>query len=154
MNAGDVSEPAALTNGLVALTPSGDLANQVGQVITALSGGDPRRPVLLVNWQSAARIAGLPGLRDLQEFGLKFVITPAAGNRLIGIDALGVSYVDDGGDEQIGTPDLAMDSAPTTPSTSATVMISAWQRNLKVIKAERWCNWARRDDAVAYLTLA
>ena len=145
-------KPASLTNGLVAITPSGDFQNQVGQVLNAISGGEPTRPVLVVSLQTAVRLTGL--LRDLQEIGVRVVVTPAAGNRIIGIDADGVVYRDNGGDVRVGQPDVQMDDAPTSPSTSATVLVSAFQRGLKVIRGERWVNWAKRSDAVAYLTLA
>jgi len=144
-------KPASLTNGLVAITPAGDFQNQVGQVLAALSGGEPARPVLVVSLQTALR---LTGLRDLREIGVRVIVTSAAGNRIIGIDADGVVYSDDGGDVRVGQPDLQMDDTPTSPSTAATVMVNAWSRNLSVVRGERWVNWAKRADAVAYLTLA
>lgn len=94
-NAGTASiKPASLTNGLVALTPAGDYQNQVGQVLGGLSGGAPTKPVLIASLQSALR---LTALRDLQAIGVKVIVTPAAGG-LIGVDADGVAWVDDGGD--------------------------------------------------------
>ena len=54
----------------------------------------------------------------------------------------------------LGEPDIQMNDAPDSTSTSSTVMVSSFQRNLKVIRVERWVNWAKRSDAVAYLTLA
>ena len=107
--------------------------------------------MLAVSLQTALR---LTGLRDLSAIGINVVVTPAAGNRLIAIDAEGIAYVDDGGDLRIGQPDVEMSDTPTATSTAATVTISTFQRNLKVIRSERWVNWAKRADAVAYLTLA
>ena len=81
-------------------------------------------------------------------------MTPAAGNRLIAIDADGIVWVDDGGDLKVGQPDVEMSDTPTATSTAATVMTSSFQRNMKVVRSERFVNWAKRADAVAYLTLA
>ncbi len=36
---------------------------------------------------------------------------------------------------------------------AATVLTSAWQSNLKVIRVERAVNWAKRSDAVSYLEI-
>ncbi len=151
-NAGIVDiKPASLTNGLVAVVPAGDFDNQLGQVLAGISGGAPTRPTLILSLQSALR---LTALRDLAAMGVKVIVTPAAGNRLIAIDADGVAVSDDGGELRIGEPSLVMDDAPPTPDVAATVHVSAFQRNLKVIRCERWTNWSRRGDAVAYLTLA
>lgn len=151
-NAGTANvKPASLTNGLVAITPAGDFQNNAGQALAGISGGAPTRPVLIVSLQTALR---LTALRDLEAIGVRVLVSPAAGNRLIAVDADGIAYVDDGGAMQIGQPDIQMDDSPTTPSVAATVMVSTWQRNIKVIRGERWTNWAKRADAVAYLTLA
>jgi len=144
-------KPAALTNGLTAITPAGDFQNQVGQALAGVSGGAPTRPVLIASLQTALR---LTALRDLEAIGVRVVVTAAAGARLIAVDADGVVYVDDGGTMSIGQPDIQMNDSPTTPSVAATVMVSSWQRNLRVIRGERWINWAKRADAVSYLTLA
>jgi hypothetical protein len=82
------------------------------------------------------------------------IVSPAAANNLIAIDADAVVYVDDGGALRIGQPDVQMDSTPTSPSTAATVMVSSWQRNQQVVRCERWTNWSKRSGAVALLTLA
>jgi hypothetical protein len=139
-------KPASLTNGLTGITPAGDFANNVGQVLNAISGGAPTRPVLVASLQSALRLAAIPNIADY----VKVLVSPAASNNLIAIDADGIAYVDNGGDLQIGRPDIQMNDAPDSPSTAATVMVSAWQRNLTVVKLERFVNWAKRSDAVAY----
>jgi hypothetical protein len=150
-NAGTTDvKPASLTNGLVAVVAALDLQNQVGQVLNAISSGAPARPVLIVSLQTALRLSALPGLTDY----VKVLVTPAAGGRLIAVDTDAIAYADDGGVLKIGEPTIQMDSAPTSPAVAATVMRSAWQENLKVVRAERWVNWTKRTDAVAYLTLA
>ena len=50
---------------------------------------------------------------------------------------------------------LQMDTAPDSPATASTVMISLWQQNQIGLRAERWVNWAkRRSTAVAYISNA
>jgi len=143
------ARPAGLLNGLTPLTPSGDLANQVGQVLGAISGGAPERPVLVVDLQTALRLTALPGLRDY----VKVIVSPAAAGRLIAIDAAGVAFSDDGGRIEIGQPALEMSDTPANPTTSSTVLVATWQRNLAVIRVERFVSWTARN-AVAFLTLA
>ena len=47
-----------------------------------------------------------------------------------------------------------MQDTPTATATAAVVMISTFQRDMKAVRSERWTSWAKRADAVAYLTLA
>jgi HK97 family phage major capsid protein/HK97 family phage prohead protease len=48
---------------------------------------------------------------------------------------------------------LQMDTAPDSPPSSSTVMISMWQQNMMAIKAERYINWAkRRPECVGYIS--
>jgi Phage capsid family len=144
--------PAGLLNGVSTITPAGDFANNVGQVLNALSGGDPSRPALVVSFQTAVRMQAM--LRDLREIGVKVVISSAAGNKIIGIDADGLLVSEGGIDIRRGTPDLQMNDTPDSPPTASTVLISTWQRNLVALKVERWVNWTARAGAVATLTLA
>jgi hypothetical protein len=143
-------KPAALTFGLTPITPTGDFSNNVAQVLAAISGGMPSRPVLITGLQSALR---LTAPQNLGALGVRLVVTPAAGARLIAVDANGVAFVDDGGDVRIGEPSLQMSSSPDSPTTGASVLTSAWQSNLKIIRAERWTNWTARPGAVAYLNV-
>jgi hypothetical protein len=150
-NAGTANvKPPSLTNGLTTIPPLLDFQNQIGQALNAISGGAPTRPTLVVSLQTALRLSALPTIANY----VKVIVSPAAANKVIAIDADGIAFTDDGGKLDIGTPDLQMDDAPTSPSTASTVMLSTWQRNLAAIRLERWISWAKRADAVAYLTLA
>jgi hypothetical protein len=144
--------PASLTAGLTPITPAGDFSNNVAQVLGALSGGDPSRPVLVVSFGTAIRLQAM--LRDLRELGVKVIISSAAGNCVIGVDADGVLVTSGGVDIQRGTPTVQMDGAPDSPPTAATVLTSTWQRGLVALKVEHWINWTARAGAVATLTLA
>ena len=59
-----------------------------------------------------------------------------------------------GVDIRRGMPDVQLDTAPDSPPTASTVLVSTWQRGLVALKVECWINWAVRSGAVATLTLA
>ena len=143
--------PASLTAGLTPIAPVGDLQDNVGQVLDAISGGDPTRPVLIMTLGNALR---LRNLKDLAALGVRLVISSAAGSSIIAIDADGLLVTEFGIEIQRGTPDVEMDSEPDSPLTAATVLTSTWQANLSVLRVERWVNWTVRPGAVATLTLA
>jgi len=48
---------------------------------------------------------------------------------------------------------VQMDGAPDNPALATTIMVSAFQHNLALIRAERFCNWLkRRAEAVQYIS--
>lgn len=50
---------------------------------------------------------------------------------------------------------LQMDSAPDSPPTASTTMVSMWQHNMIAIKAERFINWQKaRSTACAFIQYA
>jgi HK97 family phage major capsid protein len=50
---------------------------------------------------------------------------------------------------------LQMESAPDSPPTASTTLVSLWQHNMMAIKAERYINWQkRRSTSVAYISSA
>jgi hypothetical protein len=148
-------KPASLTNGLTGIVAAGDLAANVAQAIAGISGGAAARPVVVV---SAATAARLTGLRDLTEAGIRVLVSPAAANRVIAIDADGILYTDDGVELRQGQPDLIMDDAPGAivqgAAGAAPVHTSLWQSNRIALKALRHIAWLKRADAVAFVTLA
>jgi HK97 family phage major capsid protein/HK97 family phage prohead protease len=47
---------------------------------------------------------------------------------------------------------VQMDTAPDSPPTASTALISLWQMNFTALRAERWINWKkRRSTAVAFI---
>ena len=45
-----------------------------------------------------------------------------------------------------------MDSAPDSPPTASTNMVSLWQMNMNGLRCERWINWKkRRSTVVAFI---
>ena len=50
---------------------------------------------------------------------------------------------------------VQMDTAPDSPPTASTTLVSLWQMNFTGIRAERWINWLkRRSTAVGYISNA
>ena len=48
---------------------------------------------------------------------------------------------------------VQMDSAPDNPALATTILISAFQHNLALIRAERYCNWLkRRAEAAQFIS--
>jgi hypothetical protein len=152
-NAGTANvKPASVTNNIAPIVGSGSLDNQIGQALNALSGGSPTRPTLVVSLQTALR---LTTLRDLEAVGVRVIVTPSAGNRLIGLDPDGIAYVGGDAELKIGEPDIEMvDNPAAYPGTSSTVLVSSWQRNQKVVRAERATNWKARPGAVSLINLS
>jgi hypothetical protein len=143
--------PASLTNGVSPTTAGSDLQSSVGAAIAAVSGGAASRPVVIVSAQTAVR---LTGLRDLSEAGIKVLVSPAAANRIIVVDADGVLYVDDGVELQRSIhASMVMDDSPPATDVSSTVHVSMFSRSLTAIKATRFVNWLKRPDAVAFVNL-
>jgi hypothetical protein len=144
-------KPASLTNGVTPVVAEGEFQNQVGRVLAGISGGAPSKPTLILSLQSALR---LTALRDLESLGIRVIVSPAAEDRLIAIDADRAGAGDEGAEVRTGTPDIEMVDSTTNPPTASTVLVSTWQRNLQVVRVEHWVNWIKAADAVAYLTLA
>ena len=50
---------------------------------------------------------------------------------------------------------VQLDTAPDSPPTASTALISLWQMNMTGLRAERWINWLkRRSTAVGYISNA
>lgn len=79
----------------------------------------------------------------------------ANGDNIIFLKPSEIFFADDGN----VTVDISreasvqMDGAPDNPATATTVLVSAFQHNLALIRAERYCNWLkRRAEAVQYIS--
>jgi hypothetical protein len=160
--------PASLTHGATQVTPSGDLETDVALVLAALSDGNPESPYLTMSPRSALYLAtrrsanGERLFPDLTFLGGSIlgvpvlIATAGAGDRIIGIDAAGVAVCDLGLElDAAENVAVQLDTAPTNASGAPvpTTLVSLWQSNSIGIKAVRFLNWTRRDDAVAYLEL-
>jgi len=83
--------------------------------------------------------------------------SPADGTPIIFAIAPEIFLADDG-QVVIDASDQAsvqMDTAPDSPPTASTALVSLWQMNFVGLRAERWINWAkRRSTAVGYISNA
>jgi HK97 family phage major capsid protein len=81
--------------------------------------------------------------------------SPADGALIAFINASDILLADDGAvDVDISTEaSIQTDSAPDSPTTASTTLVSLWQNNLVGIRCERYINWAKaRTDSVIYIT--
>jgi HK97 family phage major capsid protein/HK97 family phage prohead protease len=80
--------------------------------------------------------------------------SPTDGYPIIAINAPEILLADDGGVsiDMSREASLQMDSAPDSPATASTVMVSLWQTNQIGLKAERFVTWAKgRSQAVQFI---
>lgn len=80
--------------------------------------------------------------------------SPADGSNLIFAKAPEIMLADDGQTviDASNQASVQMDTAPDSPPTASTNMVSLWQMNMTGIRAERWVNWKkRRSTAVSYI---
>ena len=97
------------------------------------------------------------GLEGGSYRGLTFITSNTAGANVIAVQPALVLYADDGGVtiDASREASLQMDSAPDSPATATTVLVSLWQTNTVGLRAERYVSWKRAaTNAVKYLTAA
>jgi len=175
--------PASVTNGVTPLVASGTTADafrdDLGTLIaTYLAANMSGAGLVLVMTSTQAMRLGLMrntlGNREFPDIGINGgsiegipVITsenivatggsPTDGYPIVAINAPNVFLADDGGVnvDVSREASLQMDSAPDSPNTASTVLVSLWQRNMVAIKAERFITWKKsRDAAVQYIANA
>lgn len=129
--------------GGVVLLMSEDVAFVLGTMVNAV--GAPAFPGITIN---GGNILGIP-----------VITSNVVGNQIVAVHAPSVLYADDGQTaiDVSREATVQMDSAPDNPTTSATVLVSLWQRNLIGLRFERYMNWKKartnvvnRITAVAY----
>lgn len=100
---------------------------------------------------------GFTGQTGSVIMGLRARITNVVSTRVILVHTPSILFADEGGVNIDASREasLQMDSAPENPSTSSTVMVSLWQRNLVGLRAERFISWTKaRSAAVTYISAA
>lgn len=83
--------------------------------------------------------------------------SPADGTPIIFAIAGEIMLADDGQVviDASNQASVQMDSAPDSPPSGTTTLVSLWQMNMVGLKAERWINWLkRRSTAVGYISNA
>ena len=172
--------PASITNGVTPVTASGtsaaalraDLKNVLDNFLANLIplagivGIMTQSQALAISlMQTSLGTAAFPGLSATggSLAGIPIVTTenlaatggsPTDGYPIIFLRARDILLADDG-QVSIDTSreaSLQMDSAPTSPATADTVMVSLWQNNLVAVKAERFINWGKaRTTSVEFI---
>jgi HK97 family phage major capsid protein len=90
-------------------------------------------------------------------FGIPVIVSNNVGDRIILLHAPSVLFADEGGVRIDVSRDASvqMDSAPDSPTTASTILVSLWQNNLVGLRAERMITWKlARAAAVRYITAA
>lgn len=175
--------PASITNGVTPIAASGtsadafrdDLGNLIAEYLEA--NMSVNGVVLVMTSVQAMRLALMRNTLGQREFpdigpaggsieGIPVVTSenivatgssPTDGYPIVAINAPEVYLADDGGvNVDISREaSLQMDSAPDSPTTASTVLVSLWQRNMVAIRAERYITWKkRRDTAVQFISYA
>lgn len=81
-------------------------------------------------------------------------VPPAPANRIVMLRPDEILLADDGQVllDASREASVQMDSAPDSPPTATTVLMSLWQNNMVGLRAERWINWEpRRPNAVQWI---
>lgn len=172
--------PASITNGVTPITATGITADAlradlgtllveyaeanmgVGGLVLVMTSSQAIRISLMRNTLGQKEFEGLTPSGGTLE-GIPVITSenivatggsPADGGLIVAINATDVLLADDGGVEiDVSTEaSLQMESAPDSPPTASTVLVSLWQHNMVGIRAERFINWKkRRDTAVQFI---
>jgi HK97 family phage major capsid protein len=167
--------PASITNGVTPITASGTTASafrtDAKSIFAALAAANipPTGGVWLMTGQQALSFSlmqnslGQPVYADIGQNGgtlLGYPViqsenmpatggSPADGFPIIFAVAPEIMLADDGATliDASREASVQMDTAPDSPPTAATSMVSLWQMNMLGIRAERWINWKKRRSA-------
>ena len=174
--------PASITNGATTIAASGTTADafrlDFGNLVAAFSqnnNGSVSGLVVVMSQTQALRLGLMRndfGAKEFPDLGINGgsiegipVVTsdnivanggsPADGWIIVGMIASDILLADDGAvDVDISTEaSIQADSAPDSPATASTTMISLWQQNLVGIRCERFITWQKaRSTSVYYIT--
>lgn len=167
--------PASITHGIAPISASGTTADAFKADLKALiadlvgRGGQLTNLYLVMSKVMAASIALLDDTlgRTLGPNGGAILNIPVVtttvdqseGNsppteRIVAVDTSDVLLADAGVEIAVsGEATIQMDTAPDSPATGATVLVSLWQRNLVAVKINRTIRWERaRESAAGYIT--
>ena len=172
--------PASLTNSVTPITASGTTADafraDLGNLIATYLGLNmsPAGLVLIMTSSQAMRLGLMRNTLGQKEFpdigvnggtieGIPVITSenivatggsPTDGYPIVAINAPEVMLADDGGVsiDVSREASLQMNTAPDSPETASTVLVSLWQRNMVGIKAERFLTWKKgRTGAVQFI---
>lgn len=178
--AGPNGSPASITNGVSAVTATGttgaalraDMKTVISQFLTA--NMQANGVTVLMPQRTALGISLMTNTLGQREFpdltlnggsllGLPVITSenipstggsPTDGDPIIVVSAPDILLADDG-DVTIDASreaSLQMETAPDSPATASTTLVSLWQNGMTGVMATRWINWVkRRSTAVSYI---
>lgn len=172
--------PASITNGVSAVTPSGTTASAFRADVKTLfanylaanmttTGGvwimTQSQALSLSLMQNTLGQPVFPTMTPEGGFLLGYPViasenipstsgSPVEGYPIIFAKASEIMLADDGQTviDASREASVQMDTAPDSPPSASTNMVSLWQMNMMGLRAERWINWKkRRSAAVQYI---
>ena len=158
--------PASITNGAATSASAGtsqaNAATDWQSLVTNFLASNPSVETIVVlmtpaNAVALSRALNQPtlGLTGGSAHGIPVITSGTVGARLIALDASQILIADDGGLEVAASNSatVQMESSPSDPTVSATVLISLFQQNLVGLKIVRSINWVRAaTTAVRYIS--
>lgn len=162
--------PASILNGVAGISSTGSDADAIRADVKALwapfiaANNPPTSAVYLMDSTTALALSMLQNPLGQSEFpgigmnggtflGIPVIVSEylkndngSAGGIVALVNASDIYFADEGGFmlDLSREASVQMDDSPDNPTTSSTVLVSLWQRNLVGFRAERTVNWARR----------
>lgn len=171
--------PASITNGVTPIAATGTTADalraDLGSMLTEYTEANHSLStlVLVMTASQAMRIALMRNTLGQREFegigrdggtleGIPVVVSenivsvggsPTDGSYIVAVDAREILLADDGGVniDVSREASLQMNTAPDSPETASTILVSLWQRNMIALKAERFITWKKRRSTAVQL---
>ena len=155
------SQPAGILAdviGTLQASPAG-LETGLEALYAAVVDGRAEAPVFIASGRGVLYLAatGLQVFRDAKLVGgsiagAPLLVTPAAGNRLLLVDAAELATFDDGIDVQASDISAIQMADPVTPG--ATSVVSGFQSGFSTVRLVQLVNWLKlRDDAAGFVAL-
>ena len=161
----ELGRPASILHGIDPLSagsPS-SIEDDVSALLLALRHSEPEQPVFIASLSGVlwlARQRAADGSRLFEGvsasggnlLGVPLLVTPAAEDRLVAVDASAILFADQGVDiapAHDGTLQFS-----STPGAGPQTSISLFQTGTIALRATRYVTWMHgTDDAAAYVTL-
>lgn len=160
------ARPAAITNNAIAITSTGGTAVQIVADLTSMLGaltssGDALTWIMppTTAYRIAARLAGVGFATDVPRslLGVPIVLSTGSPQQITLLDAGEIVFSDDDNlvVDVTRQASVELDTVPTSPVTSGTVLMNLWSLNLAGIKTTFWGTYQRvRSGSVVYMAVS